>query len=77
MSEDKKYTNLLEAAMNSKTVNIGDLVGGLWGLDAWIKKRERPYADQNAQADIEGRPRPIQSYGGVNRIKSQWWRSEE
>lgn len=77
MSDGKKYTTLLEAAMNAKTTSIPDLVGGFWGLDAWIKKRERPYADQNAQADVEGRPRPIQSTGGVHRFKETWWARPE
>lgn len=48
-------------------------LGDSFGLRGYILQIERPYADQNAMADVEGRPRPVSSYGGIDRNPSKLW----
>lgn len=74
MDDDRKYQNMLEQAMNRTDVSWSEMISGLHGLKRLLIEHELPYADENAQADIEGRPRPVRSYGGISRIKNEWWK---
>lgn len=60
--------------MKSKEMNDAILATPSRGLADWIKTQDRPFADENAMADIEGRPRPARTYGGVS--GKGWWRGK-
>lgn len=45
------------------------------GLLSVVFNAEYPHFDTYAQCDVEGRPRPVHSYGGIDRGPNQSWRT--
>lgn len=74
--DDDHYSTTLNAMMEAQSTSLATMINGLpwdWGLRGVILRAERPYADQNAQADIEDRPRPVQTYG-IDKSET-WWKN--
>lgn len=72
--DDDHYRSSLNAMIEAQSTSLATMINGLpwdWGLRGVILRAERPYADQNAQADIEGRPRPVHSYG-IDKGETLW-----
>jgi len=59
---------------NKVAKEMDEVYDAALGLHGYILRMDRPYADQNAMADIEGRPRPVRSIG-IDRSSNPYWRN--
>ena len=76
-TDDDLYQEALNDMMAAQSTSLANMIDGIpWGMGLRdvILRAERPYADQNAQADVEGRPRPVQVCA-IDKSPSAWWKT--
>lgn len=72
LMDEKTHKELMQlqlehiVEMKAKEMSDAILASPSSGLAGWIKEQDKPFADENSQADVEGRNRPARTYGGIS-----------